>query len=99
LPSPLHPYPTRRSSDLCLPSTCSVPLERCAVPHALRPYLPATLPAVVSFHGPPPSLSHLTSRHYHSRHWLTCTPPWVSIHCLQRDRKSTRLNSSHVSIS
>src|SRR5207253_10938538 len=82
---PLHSFPTRRSSDLLGKRTVLLD-ERGARPPRGRP---CALPRWVVLGSGQTHDVHVW-RHEESR------PPGLR---LQRDRKSTRLNSSHVAIS
>src|SRR5207253_10785135 len=79
----LHPFPTRRSSDL-----------------SLRSKAPKYHPALRHRRTISPR-NGADSWHLSRRRESTCFPrtPEVTPHRVSRDRKSTRLNSSHVAIS
>src|SRR5699024_11859816 len=92
----LHPFPTRRSSDLggVVFGEAARGPEQTAVPFALTQ---GCNPSAESLHIKTFTRCHLVS--------VGKCGPWVEevsqarrIH-RRRDRKSTRLNSSHVSIS
>src|SRR5690606_39285161 len=90
----LHSFPTRRSSDLPLQlrqqnpnvlTTCHASPSASTTPPANEP---ATLPSTTTrSERPPPQVRAQSPAPWTTKPW----PP--------RDRKSTRLNSSHVKIS
>src|SRR5207249_11239484 len=84
-------FPSRRSSDLSdgleLPRPPDTPG---GVPRALRRQPRRPEHARHRRRGPPIRLA---------RPWLFDRTSWLTRHPAARDRKSTRLNSSHVSIS
>src|SRR5439155_23302036 len=87
----LHSFPTRRSSDLALhPAAAGEDLRHRAVEADLRPV------------GPRRGRERLRDAAHptadvtpHPPHAVTLAVGWAA----SRDRKSTRLNSSHVAIS
>src|SRR5207247_2923573 len=97
-PSLLHPFPTRRSSDLW--TTTTVPLFR---PLALVPGLPKVLLCYMADcrrparHSSTKGHRHATSSRHSQRSHLSCDSAAAS--GSHEDRKSTRLNSSHEWIS
>src|SRR5207249_6806266 len=84
-PLHLHPFPTRRSSDLCC-STCSVVRCRSATSRRIRRTSRTSAGASTN--------TFTASSERSDSHQNANSPSTIT-----RDRKSTRLNSSHVSIS
>src|SRR5690625_6321665 len=81
----LHSFPTRRSSDLPI-------LQRSLVLILLRARRGPSSSFSSSFLPPPWAESPLAR-------WLRACSPQALVPVTTQDRKSTRLNSSHVSIS
>src|SRR5207249_12031521 len=94
-PPHLHPFPTRRSSDL----------YSCPAPAVLGTYTYATRPPVAccTFFKLPSTQSRLRrALSFSSGSTVTVrapVPSGLGPTVISTDRKSTRLNSSHVSIS
>src|SRR5207253_6232781 len=92
----LHPFPTRRSSDLVSVPACGVPLAAGTVPKAPDVVVTEPLGAALEQAARPAAAAtaHATSA-VARRDLLTVRDRAA----LRPDRKSTRLNSSHVAIS
>src|SRR5699024_11290239 len=93
-----HSFPTRRSSDLSQPTgTCACLITKKGKNRSLVAYLGASQNFTLQYLQEHFDLVHQSRIVYTSGFFLTvCFEAQL---LLARDRKSTRLNSSHVSIS
>src|SRR5699024_12800419 len=94
-PRDLPPVPTRRSSDLTPPCRC--PSSRTWLPPATPPATSASCPSCTTWGGC--TTSSTTRPCSRCARNSTTTSAGARTGSQTRDRKSTRLNSSHVSIS
>src|SRR5207249_11119716 len=95
-PRALPSFPTRRSSDLAPGSTVLGKVRLLRVEPACRPF-PASEPGVLRRNCP--RLRSGRDRLDTWPRWLAASERRTCSHAGLLDRKSTRLNSSHVSIS